>query len=52
MTVESDEIIRNCPKCFSSEGYGIKLNEERGLFVCALKRDHKFVVKDGFMRSG
>ena len=51
MTVAGHDIIHNCRRCFSDNGYGMRLVEENGVFVCKHDRTHRYVLKDGFMEK-
>ena len=51
MTVSGNEIICNCRKCYCDHGYGIRLREKNGVYVCERDPGHKYVVADGFMKS-
>ncbi len=51
MTVAGHDIVLNCKKCYSDHGYGIRLHDENGVFVCAHDKSHRYVLKDGFMKS-
>lgn len=51
MTVVGDDIILNCRACFQN-GYGMKLNRTNsGIYVCDYDPTHKYVIKDGFMKT-
>ncbi len=51
MTVVGDDIIMNCRACFQ-DGFGMKLNRTNsGIYVCAHNPEHKYVIKDGFMKT-
>lgn len=34
MTVTGDDIILNCTRCYATEGYGIRLENSAGDYVC------------------
>lgn len=50
MAVVGDDFILNCRECFSSYGYGIRLESfGNNMYRCLKNRDHQYTVKGGFL---
>lgn len=50
VTVVGNEIIMSCRECFARNGFGVKLVERSGAFVCAFDASHRYVIDSGFMK--
>jgi len=52
MTIAGDDIIKNCRACFSQQGYGVKLADQKGdILVCPLDSTHRYSIKGGFLEK-
>jgi len=52
MTVAGDDIVKNCRACFSSYGYGIRLNDQKGnILVCPQDSSHRYSIEDGMLKK-
>jgi len=51
MTVIGDDIVCSCRKCYSQNGYGIRLEKRGEFLVCPFDATHKYIVDKGYLKS-
>ena len=51
MSVVGDDIVKNCRRCFSDNGYGIALEKKGEHYVCPVNEKHRYALKNGYMES-
>ena len=51
MAVVGDDFILNCRECFTSYGYGIRLEQfGNNLYRCGKDNSHQYCVEGGFLK--
>ncbi|MFQ5406016.1 MAG: hypothetical protein ACE5DI_02550 [Candidatus Micrarchaeia archaeon] len=51
MSVIGDDIVLNCRKCYSENGFGIRLEKQGDRYVCGHDSSHRYVLKNGYMEN-
>ncbi len=51
MTVTGDDIVCSCRKCYSENGYGVRLEKRGNWLVCPVDESHRYEVRDGNLHS-
>lgn len=51
MTVTGDDIVKNCRACFSTHGYGLRLDQKGEILICPQDSSHRYSIESGMLKK-